>query len=59
MEHTTLYYVVLVAGMALIPGITDRLVKDRVATWLRVALGILAAAFTPFILVLIARPLGW
>jgi hypothetical protein len=58
MQHGTLFYLLLGAGVVLVPAITDRLLKDRVAGWLRITLGFVAAALTGVILVLIARPLG-
>ncbi len=58
MERGALFYILLGAGTVIVPTITDRLLKGRVANWLRIALDILAAAFTVGILALIARPLG-
>jgi hypothetical protein len=58
MEHGTLFYLLLGAGVVIVPALTDRLLKGRVADWLRVTLGFVAAALTGVIVVLIARPLG-
>jgi hypothetical protein len=58
MERGALFYILLGAGTVLVPAITDRLLKDRVTAWLRIALDLLAAALTGAILALIARPLG-
>ena len=58
MERGALFYILLGAGTIIVPTITDRLLKGRVANRLRIALDILAAAFTVGILALIARPLG-
>jgi hypothetical protein len=58
MQHGTLFYLLFGAGIVIVPAITDRLLKDRVAGWLRITLGFVAAALTGVILVLIARPLG-
>lgn len=58
MEHSLLFYVVLGAGTVLVPALADRLLKGRIADWLRVAIGLLAAASTGAIIVLIGRALG-
>lgn len=58
MDHGVLFYLVLGASIVGVPAIADRLLKDRVADWLRIALGLLVAALTGVILVLIARLLG-
>jgi hypothetical protein len=58
MERSALFYFLLGAGIVLVPAITDRLLKDRVANWLRIVLGFVAAALTGVALVLVARPLG-
>ena len=58
MEHGVLFYLLLGASVVGVPAITDRLLKDRVPGWVRIALGFLVAALTGVILVLIARPLG-
>jgi hypothetical protein len=59
MEHGTLYYLVLGAGVVLVPAITDRLLKDRVAGWLRITLGVVAVATFAVLLVVISRLLGF
>ena len=58
MERGALFYMLLGAAVVLVPALTDRLLKGRVADWLRVAIGFLAAALTGAIFVLIARSLG-
>jgi hypothetical protein len=58
MERGALFYILLGAGTVIVPTITDRLLKGRVANRRRIALDILAAALTGGILALIARPLG-
>jgi hypothetical protein len=59
MEHGALFYILLGAGVVLVPAMTDRLLKGRVADGWRVALGFLAAALTGVILVVVARLLGF
>jgi hypothetical protein len=58
MDRSLLFYVLLGAGVVLVPAISDRLLKGRVADGLRVVLGFIVAAATALVLVLIARPLG-
>lgn len=58
MEHGVLFYLLLGAAVVGVPAITDRLLKNRVAEWVRIALGFLVAALTGAIFVLIARLLG-
>ena len=55
MEHGAWFYLLLGALIVGVPAITDRLLKDRVAEWVRMALGFLVAALTGVILVLAAR----
>ena len=58
MQHGALFYILLGAGVVLVPAMTDRLLKDRVADWLRIVLGLVAAALTGVAAVLVARVLG-
>ena len=62
MERSTLFYTLFYflfgVAVVLIPGLADRLLKDRVATWLRITLGLLAAVLTGLILFLIGHSLG-
>jgi hypothetical protein len=58
MQHGILFYILLGAGVVLAPAMTDRLLKDRVADWLRIVLGLVAAALIGVAAVLIARVLG-
>jgi len=57
MEHGALFYFILGAAVVAVPALADRLLKGRVADWLRIALALLVAALTGAIIVLIARPL--
>ena len=58
MERSTLFYLLLGAGVVLVPALTDRLLKGRVSDGSRIALGFVAAALTGIVLVLVAQPLG-
>ena len=58
MERGALFYFLLGAGTVIVPTITDRLLRDRVADWVRIVLALLAAVLTGAALVLLARLLG-
>ena len=55
MEYGVLFYTLFGASVVGVPAIADRLLKDRVPGWVRVALGFLVAALTGLIFVLIGR----
>lgn len=52
MEHGVLFYILFGASVVGVPAIADRLLKDRVPEWARIALGLLVAALTGLIFVL-------
>lgn len=58
MDRSAFFYFLLGAVTVIVPAIVDRLLKNRIAGWLRYLVDLLVCALTAVILVLVARPLG-